>query len=222
MKPFRRGFTLIELLIVIAIIALLAAILFPVFSRARENARRASCQNNLKQITTAIFQYTQDYDERLPRMYYQTGPNASDVRCWPILIAPYIKSTPVFTCPSGSRAADALPGTGFYVAYGMNINFDRNNDVLSSYSIAAMTHPSELLILCDNSTPAAVGYYATYFKMNAVNWVNNVLLPCTLHFEGSNAAFADGHVKWLRQEKLLAPPSGVLEADWTLWQPSAP
>ncbi len=57
------GFTLIELLVVIAIIAILAAILFPVFARARENARRASCQSNLKQIGLGIFQYAQDYDE---------------------------------------------------------------------------------------------------------------------------------------------------------------
>lgn len=62
----RRGFTLIELLVVIAIIALLAAILFPVFARARENARRASCQSNLKQIGLSVVQYTQDYDETFP------------------------------------------------------------------------------------------------------------------------------------------------------------
>src|SRR5690606_6779733 len=62
----KRGFTLIELLVVIAIIAILAAILFPVFARARENARRASCQSNLKQIGLGLMQYTQDYDERLP------------------------------------------------------------------------------------------------------------------------------------------------------------
>ncbi|RYG53119.1 DUF1559 domain-containing protein, partial [bacterium] len=61
----RKAFTLIELLVVIAIIAILAAILFPVFGRARENARRSSCQSNLKQIGLGIMQYTQDYDERI-------------------------------------------------------------------------------------------------------------------------------------------------------------
>src|SRR5471032_187855 len=61
-----KGFTLIELLVVIAIIAILAAILFPVFARARENARRASCQSNLKQIGLGFQQYSQDYDERFP------------------------------------------------------------------------------------------------------------------------------------------------------------
>ncbi len=62
----KRGFTLIELLVVIAIIAILAAILFPVFARARENARRASCMSNIKQISLGFMQYTQDFDERFP------------------------------------------------------------------------------------------------------------------------------------------------------------
>ena len=63
----RSAFTLIELLVIIAIIAILAAILFPVFSRARENARRASCQSNLKQIGLGMLQYAQDYDEQMVR-----------------------------------------------------------------------------------------------------------------------------------------------------------
>src|SRR5688500_17220008 len=69
----RRAFTLIELLVVIAIIAILAAILFPVFAQARESARRTSCTNNMKQVTTAVLMYSQDYDEVLP---YQ-GNNAT-------------------------------------------------------------------------------------------------------------------------------------------------
>jgi prepilin-type N-terminal cleavage/methylation domain-containing protein len=62
----KKAFTLIELLVVIAIIAILASILFPVFARARENARRASCLSNLKQIGLATMMYTQDYDEGYP------------------------------------------------------------------------------------------------------------------------------------------------------------
>jgi len=63
----RKGFTLIELLVVIAIIAILAAILFPVFARARENARKTNCQSNLKQLGVACLAYAQDYDECFPQ-----------------------------------------------------------------------------------------------------------------------------------------------------------
>src|SRR5437763_7255396 len=72
-----QGFTLIELLVVIAIIAILAAILFPVFGRARENARRSSCQSNLKQIGLGLAQYTQDYDENYPISEDATGAGAT-------------------------------------------------------------------------------------------------------------------------------------------------
>ena len=63
-RDVAKGFTLIELLVVIAIIAILAAILFPVFARARENARKSTCQSNLKQIGIGIAMYAQDYDDR--------------------------------------------------------------------------------------------------------------------------------------------------------------
>ena len=77
-RKYLHGFTLIELLVVIAIIAILAAILFPVFARARENARRAACQSNLKQISLGIIQYAQDYDERLPTSADGSSGNISD------------------------------------------------------------------------------------------------------------------------------------------------
>src|SRR5690606_19287650 len=121
----RRAFTLIELLVVIAIIAILAAILFPVFARARENARRASCMSNLKQIGLGVMMYVQDYDERYPPAYrfnaagddladqtksgmpgerFLTGDagtfNSGYFISWMDLIYPYTKSIQLFVCPS--------------------------------------------------------------------------------------------------------------------------
>ena len=124
----RSAFTLIELLVVIAIIALLAAILFPVFSRAREQARKSACASNLKQIGLAFHQYAQDYDERFPHddgglasgasaifrweassscspqpaclsPFQNVGGSDSDQR-WPYRLLPYTKNTQIFQCPS--------------------------------------------------------------------------------------------------------------------------
>lgn len=90
-----HAFTLIELLVSIAIISLLASILFPVFSQARENARRASCQSNLRQIGMGFSQYVQDFDGMMP------GTQVNSV-AWPVLLIPYTKSGQLFTCPSPS------------------------------------------------------------------------------------------------------------------------
>jgi prepilin-type N-terminal cleavage/methylation domain-containing protein len=106
----KRGFTLIELLVVIAIIAILAAILFPVFARARENARRSSCQSNLKQITLGSIQYSQDYDEKVVQacmlritLRHKYGKGSTPERYkWNDAIFPYVKSEQIFVCPSDS------------------------------------------------------------------------------------------------------------------------
>lgn len=113
-KEKRGAFTLIELLVVIAIIALLAAILFPVFARARENARRSGCQSNLRQIGLGVAQYIQDYDERYP-MAWQGAYNTAQVNPGSaannVLITddlnPYIKSTQIWKCPSNGSQSRA-------------------------------------------------------------------------------------------------------------------
>lgn len=120
-----RAFTLIELLIVIAIMALLAAILFPVFSRARENARRSSCASNLKQLALGMIQYTQDHDERFAPNIYPTSACADSVTggtcspcsssaasttpitcirpAWPDHLWPYVKNSQIFNDPSSGN-----------------------------------------------------------------------------------------------------------------------
>jgi len=112
LKP-KRGFTLIELLVVIAIIAILAAILFPVFQKVRENARRASCQSNEKQIGLATIQYVQDSDEMFP----PAGTNVCGTNgnfFW--VIYPYVKAASVFKCPDD--------GTNFGSSYMVNENIN--------------------------------------------------------------------------------------------------
>jgi prepilin-type N-terminal cleavage/methylation domain-containing protein/prepilin-type processing-associated H-X9-DG protein len=113
----RKAFTLIELLVVIAIIAIIAAILFPVFARARENARRASCQSNMKQLGLGLLQYAQGYDEALPVGAYSLGlspAEKSDSQVvltgvgWGEEIFPYVKSAQVYKCPSDSFKTSAL------------------------------------------------------------------------------------------------------------------
>ena len=127
MKPVtsksRNGFTLIELLVVIAIIAILAAILFPAFARARENARRSSCQSNLKQIGLGMLQYVQDYDENFPTGWVENDPPVGAQilrptgRGWAGQVMPYMKSTQILKCPSDSVTAT---GTNVVASYFYN------------------------------------------------------------------------------------------------------
>ena len=111
-KRAKAAFTLVELLVVIAIIAILAAILFPVFARARENARRSSCQSNLKQIGLGFLQYFGDNDEQFP-------PNKNET-AWPGgAIQPYLKSTQILRC-SGDDGAKWNAPTVTTTSYVLN------------------------------------------------------------------------------------------------------
>ncbi len=118
----RRAFTLIELLVVIAVIAIIAAILFPVFQKVRENARRATCASNQKQIGIALVQYAQDNDDAFPIGTF-LAPGIPFGLGWAGQCYPYIKSVNVFHCPDDPTMLKSISGsTSYPVSYGLNID----------------------------------------------------------------------------------------------------
>jgi len=220
-----RGFTLIELLVVIAIIAILAAILFPVFARARENARRSSCQSNLKQIGLGWLQYAQDYDELIvpgTTNGYTTGANYAF--SWPVLMQPYTKSLQLLVCPSKSgmslgytynaTAAGAAPGPA---ASGGPRNLAAFQTVAQTpmfldatgynYPAGTAIQNTALFAFFLPGTypgPPATGALIARKMRTDGNPASGVAynagssVGIAFHLDGANYAFADGHVKWYK------------------------
>jgi prepilin-type N-terminal cleavage/methylation domain-containing protein/prepilin-type processing-associated H-X9-DG protein len=217
----RIGFTLIELLVVIAIIAILAAILFPVFARARENARRASCQSNMKQIGLGIAQYTQDYDDKMtPIDRYTSGSGVGGA--WTNLLQPYVKSTQIFNCPSNTSTTPIVGGGGAlndYIANGnwgtpqASFDYARPMDVtshVSPYSVTArslaeFTEPARTITVAEYSGTKSDGFIWSTSATPA--GVTGGLSPQN-HLGVTNYLFGDGHVKALK-------PTATL--NWTNW-----
>ena len=192
------GFTLIELLVVIAIVAILAAILFPVFSRARENARKSTCQSNLKQVGLALRAYMQDYDETTP--WYVNGHDitwnptwsyaaAQTNLYWGWFLLPYTRNTAIFNCPS--TKLNLKPSYG-------------QNGYAESKSDAAITTPAEKIYCHDAYEDRLDDNGDTLCSQpgqaqNLTQWrtTAGALTEYWRHNDVANVLWFDGHVKAL-------------------------
>ena len=148
--PHYQGFTLIELLVVIAIIALLAAILFPVFARARENARKSSCLNNMKQLGLGILQYTQDYDETFFWGLPINGQGWPGIG-WAGATNPYIKNFQVYRCPNDRGGGTSSTFNSTQISYAFSTTVAQKN-------LADINFSSKMVLLSEVSVGFNVNY----------------------------------------------------------------
>src|SRR5437660_1104598 len=197
----RKAFTLIELLVVIAIIAILAAMLFPVFARAREQARKATCTSNLRQHGQSLMMYIQDYDEMFPvanfnDMIYGFPPQVhKDANNKPIFLKdlanPYVKNQDLYYCPTmrgqANRKAVYPTDYNYLCVHGWHLipgftDFDNDSQGVCSHPLAAIGRSSEKpMVICDGLGEHVGETTADVFAKGKVG--------------AQNICYVDGHVK---------------------------
>jgi prepilin-type N-terminal cleavage/methylation domain-containing protein/prepilin-type processing-associated H-X9-DG protein len=211
MSSDRRGFTLIELIVVIAIIVVLMAILFPVFAHAKNKAYQVGCTANLRQLQLAVRQYCTDHDGHFP---LQVVPADVPYR-WVDAIYPYGNSKAVYACPLNPVTADPdsrpdpaapLPETSYYYcAYTLGgieemtvSNAAATISIMDGWFLEGQGGPQ------GKNYPMYLSPWAT--PQETADWVNDIptqhvgvqeLNQMHQHNGGVNLVFVDGHCEWV-------------------------
>ncbi|MDD5598896.1 MAG: prepilin-type N-terminal cleavage/methylation domain-containing protein [Victivallaceae bacterium] len=192
-------FTLIELLVVIAIIAILAAMLLPALSKARNVSKRICCVSNMKQIGTAVNFYVSDNNLYLPPLWGQTKEEA-----WRMMVSPYLgreagKLSPLFYCPSQAYVND-VPGEVIGMNYALKDPVSSDTKTYWGYKITVIKRSSQTMLLGD-------AWYKDSWKCSSgtISSVEETSAGISYrHLLGANFIFADNHSDW---KKRYAPAS---------------
>jgi prepilin-type N-terminal cleavage/methylation domain-containing protein/prepilin-type processing-associated H-X9-DG protein len=178
-RRWGRGFTLIELLVVIAIIAILAALLLPSLTNARKAGQRATCMNNLKQISLACSVYAGDNHDALPYAITWSGDAywLSQASWLQDLLTNYVQGvqghmSPVFRCPGITLAT-----SGAWLMYPLQVSYRYNTCSIVSNTLSSVRDPTMAVLIYD---------------MAWANWAND-----QFPHSGVNVAYVDGHVEML-------------------------
>jgi len=206
----RRAFTLVEVLVVAAIIAVIAALLFPTLKAARERGNEAVCAGNLRQIGQAFILYVQDH-----------GTFPVTYGTWYPLLRPYlgvdasrdvsITRPNVLRCPGNHTHEWNMKK----LSYGYNPFLGNNNSVASASDrvtlrMASFTHPASV-ILCGDVDSRLEAPNAT------IGYNINGSPPGVIHRGGANICFVDGHVEWKLQADITAPAGGYTPELMQIW-----
>ena len=201
-STLRSGFTIVELLVVISLTAILAAIIFAAFPRARGMARQAACVSNCRQIVAAARMYASDYDLRLPPAMTRGAPPPHQGYSWTVLLQPYMKSEEIVVCPNDPKPREAGNLVGSPSSYGMNFRltyntaFGWNPGPLTSKLTTTHEHSRRILVFGLSNESDLPGASFQVHRLSRVE---------ARHGDRVMFGFLDGHVNAMIPEETVQP-----------------